>query len=98
MFRLGLTFTVFMRFAMYFAALYVLAVIQVTDNLKIESKKIYLTYLLLITLLSCYNSISKDYRYVPYSNYLEYIYQEKPSFEYRSTYNQNNSPFKSEEE
>lgn len=96
-FRLGLTFTVFMRFAMFFAALYSLAIIHILDNLKIESKKIYLTYLLIISMLSCYNSISKDYRYVPYSNYLEYIFKPKPSFEYRSAYNQTNSPFKSEE-
>lgn len=96
-FRLGLTFTVFMRFAMFFAAVYSLAVVYVMDNLKIESKKIYLTYLLAISILSCYNSITKDYRYVPYSNYLEYMFQPKPSFEYRSTYNQINSPYKSEE-
>ena len=86
-----------MRFAMFFAAVYSLAVVYVMDNLKIESKKIYLTYLLAISILSCYNSITKDYRYVPYSNYLEYMFQPKPSFEYRSTYNQINSPYKSEE-
>lgn len=96
-FRLGLTFTVFMRFAMFFAALYSLAVIHVLDNLKIESKKIYLTYLLVVSMLSCFNSITKDYRYVPYSNYLEYIFKAKPSYEYRSSYNQTNSPYKSEE-
>ena len=96
-FRLGLTFTVFMRFAMYFAVLYSLAVVFVLDNLKVESRKIYLAYLLMISILSCYNSITKDYRYVPYSNYLEYIFKPKPSFEYRSSYNPTNSPYKSEE-
>jgi len=96
-FRLGLTFTVFMRFAMYFAVLYSLAVIYVLNNLKIESKSIYVSYLLAVSMLSCYNSISKDYRYVPYSNYLEYIFKPKPSFEYRASYNQINSPYKTEE-
>ena len=35
----------------------------------------------------------QDFRYVPYSNYISYIFKEKPSFEYRDEYNKKNSPY-----
>ena len=43
---------------------------------------------------SLYNTVTKDYRYVPYTNYLQYVLTEKPTFSYRYYYNMNNSPYK----
>ena len=45
------------------------------------------------TLLKTYTTITADYRYIPYSNYFQYLMQDKPSYKYRSIYNIQNSPY-----
>lgn len=39
-------------------------------------------------------TIQQSYVYVPYSNYLTYIFRDKPSYSYRYYYNIKNTPFK----
>lgn len=39
------------------------------------------------------NALTKDFRYVPYSSYIEYAFAEKPSFFERSKYNFENTPY-----
>ena len=39
-------------------------------------------------------NITHDFRYIPYTSYLEYIGKNKPSYQYRSSYNLDNSPYK----
>lgn len=40
------------------------------------------------------NNVTKDYRFVPYSSYLEYIGRDKPSYQERDSYNMTHSPYK----
>lgn len=93
LFRLGLSFNVFMRIAMYFALIYSISVIYILYNLENKSKIIYQLYLLLIITMITWSSITKDSRYIPYSSYLSYIFREKPSYYYRYYYNDNNSSY-----
>lgn len=44
------------------------------------------------------NNISKDYRYIPYTSYLQYLFQEKPSYNERANYNMVKSPYKDNED
>jgi hypothetical protein len=49
------------------------------------------------TLMSTYNKITADFRYIPYTNYMSYILQDKPSYTYREGYNKKYSPYKNKE-
>lgn len=43
-------------------------------------------------MLVVYKNVTHDYRYIPYTNYFEYI-GGHPSYSYRSSYNIQNSPY-----
>ncbi len=95
LFRVGLTFSVFMRFAMFLALLYSIAVIYVLCNLERKSKKLYTLYLFIAVLLVAWISLRKDSRYIPYSSYLSYLFQDKPDYNSRYYYNDEHSPYPS---
>lgn len=44
------------------------------------------------------NTITLDHRYVPYTSYLQYIFREKPRYNYRINYNYNHSPYKNNQQ
>ncbi len=48
--------------------------------------------------LSMKGALTRDERYVPYTSYLQYIGQEKPSYGERVNYNHRNSPYHSDKE
>lgn len=63
---------------------------QVVKVNRILIKGIVTAILLLYTTLT----IQQGYIYVPYSNYLTYIFRDKPSYFYRDSYNKKHTPFK----
>jgi len=60
----------------------------------LRSKIIYTLYLLLLAFVGS-NRIYADFRYIPYSNYLEYVIKGYfPSYNERDNYNLKHSPYK----
>lgn len=93
-YRLATTIEVFMRFQLYFAVFFVIAISLLVRAFARKSRVVYLTALLIISFIPC-QTLFKDYRYIPYTNYLVYVIKgDFPSYTYRSSYNMNNSPYK----
>lgn len=59
-----------------------------------RSKLIYTTCVVLFSIFIISRYLSRDSRYVPYSNYLYYsLFVGHPSYEYRDQYNDSHSPY-----
>ena len=84
---------IFNRFAIYLLPLYLVAVVKMLPFMERGVRYIVLFVILGWTLLKTYTTITADYRYIPYSNYFQYLMQDKPSYKYRSIYNIQNSPY-----
>lgn len=67
------------------------------DRLLVRKNKMIIVVLGIFVLFlghSVMNTITRDYRYVPHSSYIEYIGIDKPSYDERANYNMVNSPYK----
>lgn len=67
----------------------------------VESTKIKMAFRMFVVLFAfvyTQNLITRDTHYIPYSNYLEYVFKDKPSYNQRSDYNPTHSPYKDKEE
>ena len=94
LYRLATTIEVFMRFQLFYMIFFVAGISYLTHFFTEQSKKIYISYLLVLAIIG-YSRIFSTYRYIPYTNYLTYALKgEFPSYSYRSAYNHNNSPYK----
>ena len=51
-------------------------------------------FIIVLAFVYMQNLITRDSQYIPYSNYLQYTFEEKPSYNYRYQYNLKNSPYK----
>lgn len=63
-------------------------------NLKNEMKLLIYSLFFIISVGTIYSTITGSYKYLPYSNYLEYIFVNKPDYNYRANYNFVKSPYK----
>lgn len=90
-YRIGLGMHILYRFQLYFCLPYCVCVILLIRMFAKSSYLIYIVGLLLISLAG--TMIVRNWRYVPYTNYLCYIY-DSLSFDYRSSYNIKNTPYK----
>ena len=86
-YRLALTFSILYRFILYLQIYYILSIDFLIDRLKAYFKVVILTMFLFYQCLIIYKEIYRTYKYIPYSSYIEYIFQDKPSYEFRSRYN-----------
>lgn len=94
LYRLATTIEVFMRFQIFYMVFFIASISYLTYYFSEQSKKIYVSYLLVLSIIGC-SRIFSTYRYIPYTNYLTYaIKGEFPSYSFRSAYNHNNSPYK----
>ena len=92
-YRLAVTIEVFMRFQLYLAPCFCIALIRVAQAFAFKTRILYITYLLCIASIGSLK-IFADYRYIPYTSYIPYFFEgEYPSFEYRSEYNHMYSPY-----
>lgn len=93
---IGLAFPILFRFSLFFATPYAIMI----TLLCISSSKLHkipITFLcIIIPFLILIRDITSTYRYIPYTNYIEYIFEDKPSHYYRSEYNYRNSPYNKE--
>lgn len=95
-YRIALSIEIFIRFQMYLSVFFSIAVALLFYGFKSKSKIIYSSYLFLIILYSTYTLITGSYKFIPYTNYLTYIWQIKPDYSYRSDYNLIRSPYTSD--
>jgi hypothetical protein len=94
-YRLATTIEIFSRFQLYFSIFFVMAIISLIQIFTKESRHIYISFLLILSLLTCYKKVTQDYRYVPYTNYLVYLVSDEfPTYDTRSNYNYIHSPYK----
>jgi hypothetical protein len=100
MYRLSLTFIVANRFFYMITPLYAISIFmlfKIIYHNKLYKQLLLVTGVLMFTLFSTYNKVTGDYRYIPYTNYLSYIFREKPSAFYRDRYNKIYSPYENKE-
>ena len=50
-------------------------------------------FVILFSFVYMQNLITRDSHYIPYSNYLEYMFTDKPTYNQRSNYNPTHSPY-----
>ena len=92
-YRIGLTIELFARFQLFTSIFFCIALVMLMQSFTIHSRRLYLIYLLCVASIGT-TKLFADYRYIPYTSYIPYIFQsEKPSYEYRTQYNYNNSPY-----
>ena len=85
---------IFSRFNIYMLPIYLATILMLLKTIRSVSLRYAIFSILLVwTMLKTYTVITEDYRYVPYSSYLEYLFQDKPSYIYRSGYNIQKSPY-----
>ena len=85
---------IFSRFSIYLLPFCLLSLIILLKEIRKPITKIlFLAFLLLWSFLKGYTVLTADCRYIPYTNYLQYWMEEKPSYHYRSNYNLYNSPY-----
>ena len=71
------------------------------NTLKGKNKKVAIIAVSLFVVFlgnAMLNNITKDYRFVPYSSYIQYFGREKPSYYERSIYNHVHSPYKDKDD
>lgn len=94
LYRLSVTIEIFSRFQLYVAPLFFVAIILVANSFAHTSRLLYITYILCTSLFVGYKKITHDERFIPYSTYIPYILtKDYPSYEYRDSFNYNNSPY-----
>lgn len=84
---------IFSRFSIYLIPFYLLTVILLLGTFKPVLKYTISLVLIFWTFIKTYSVITEDYRYVPYTNYILYYFQEKPDYKYRNSYNLLNSSY-----
>ena len=89
-YRIGLGMHILYRFQLYFCLPYSICVILLIRIFTKRSHFIFATYLLFLS-LACSMAV-RTWKYIPYTNYLCYIY-DSLSFSYRDSYNIKNTPY-----
>ena len=94
MLRFATIWPIAMRFAIPFIVCYCSALSLIIINLKAPKKIIYVTCYLFILAGTLFAQITTSYKYIPYTNYVFYLFAKKPSYDDRFNYNINNSPYR----
>lgn len=95
--RFAMSIQMFVRIQLYFSVFLAIAVGLVMLSFEYKSRIIYVCIMLLISLYVCSEKITSSARYVPYSNYVEYVLKgEYPSYSKRFFYNIKHSPYTNE--
>jgi len=85
---IGAPIPTFFRFALFFAPFFYLALSFILLKYAQYRKTVVLCcFMVGYLLLSTYSKIERTWVYIPYSNYLTYIFKKKPSFSERCNYN-----------
>lgn len=94
--KMGAGLDVLMRFGCYFSVFYALVMVNVARVFAIKLRKTFRICVILLALFQTYATVTFDYRFVPYTNYIVYVvlHDQLPSFDQRSKYNHTHSPYK----
>lgn len=92
-FSIGNINVILFRFNLYYAIPFAILISYLFTIMHSLRKKIFKYAIIMISFLYMYQLITKDFRYIPYTNYLSFSFQAKPNYYYRSNYNYNNSPY-----
>ncbi|WP_121966437.1 EpsG family protein [Myroides sp. N17-2] len=83
---------IFDRFTFYFCVFGSVILVKHSSLFKPSTRLNYYIVFVLMIIINTHTMIMNKYVYLPYSNYLEYMYEDKPSYEYRLNYNYKYSP------
>lgn len=92
--RLVLIWPITLRLSLPFSILFCVSIAMIISVYKRDLKYVYYSVLTFIYLGIAFTQITSSYKYIPYTNYLYYLGDDKPSYYYRSNYNFENSPYK----
>lgn len=85
---------IFNRFSIYLLPFYLVTAITCWRTIVSPSLKIVIISVLIAwSFIKTYTVVTDDYRYIPYTNYILYLFQDKPDYRYRSNYNLLHSPY-----
>ena len=92
----GMSMKMIQRFLFYTMPFFIVSIEIIFHDIKLLSMSLHKRLLFMIFffwgMLVVYKNVTHDYRYIPYTNYFEYI-GGHPSYSYRSSYNIQNSPY-----
>ncbi|MDM1094749.1 EpsG family protein [Myroides odoratimimus] len=83
---------IFDRFTFYFSIYFVIVLSNKAITFANTTRLNYYALLIMIVVMNTHTMIMNKYVYLPYTNYVSYMFKEKPSFTYRSSYNYKYSP------
>lgn len=93
-YRLTLTLDIIARFQYYLYIFYVIGLLILYDNVKRNPKIILGTIYFLMTIYFSYSKITKDSRYIPYTNYIVFsLFEDDLTYNERLIYNDIHSPY-----
>ncbi len=99
LYRVGLVIDIFYRFQLYFSVLYSVGICSIVSFLIIKSNKlIYCSFLGFFLMFVTYKTITSSYKYIPYTNYIPYLFENELPFDYRAQYNFMYSPYLKDDE
>lgn len=94
LYRIAAIVPIFYRLQLYMSVFYSVGVCYVFFSLIKKSNRIaYAMFLTCYLSYVTYSLIISSYKYVPYTNYINYMFSPEMSFDYRSEYNHLNSPY-----
>jgi hypothetical protein len=93
-----LTIPIMSRLLYFIGIFYIFGIFALFPIYKKFYKQLLIFVILAVSLLMSVRKLTSDYRYVPYTSYLFYIFREKPSYDERYIYNKDHSPYKKEKE
>lgn len=92
----GISMKMIQRFMFYTMPFFIISVEIIFRDIRLLSmpfsKKMLFMIFFFWGMIKIYTNTSYDYRYIPYTNYLEYI-ENPPAYSFRSNYNIQNSPY-----
>jgi hypothetical protein len=92
-YRIVLTFSVMNRLMYMECMFYIIGIFGCFYLYSKLYRQLLIIGILLTSLFMVRKNLTQDCRYIPYTNYLSYIFRQKPSYEDRDLYNEKHSPY-----
>jgi hypothetical protein len=92
-YRIVLTFSIMDRFVYMACVFYIIGIFGCFYLYYKIYRQLLTAGVLLASLLIAHKNLTQDCRYIPYTNYLAYIFKQKPSYEDRDLYNEKHSSY-----
>lgn len=94
LYRIGLTVEILYRFQLYFSILYSIGICLLLYTMRGYKQKIfYFSFIASFLFVVLIQTITSSEKYIPYTNYIQYMFGDNLSFEERSQYNFIHSPY-----